>query len=78
MRFLIPPGQHETRIVDAVVLMQVCQEQMSRIRRLAPRFQIATLRSGAMIEQDRVVADRDQIAGARTFQQRRRYTSPQP
>ena len=71
IRALIPPLQHQPRVVEAVVVVQMAEERVRHLDGAPAGLEQPMVRAGTVIEHDHVAADVEQIAGALAGQRRR-------
>src|SRR5262245_9736248 len=71
-RALVPARHQQAYVVEAVIVVQMREEDVGDFHGLHARLQHAVIGAWPEIEEDLPVAGLDQIAGAHAFQRRRR------
>ena len=67
-RALVPAREHQARIVAAMIVMQVREEEVRHPRRLNLELEQPMMSAETMIQEDNVVADLHHVAGAHSPQ----------
>ena len=71
VRALVPALQHQPPVVHAVVVVQMAEEDVRDVDRPMPALEQPMMGAGAVIENDRLAADLDEVAGALPVERRR-------
>ena len=72
---LVPAGHQQPGIIEAMIVMEVAEEDMRDIDRVDASFHHPVICSGTLVEQEGVATDLDHIAGAHAFERRCRGAS---
>ena len=71
IRAHVPALKHEPWVLETVVVMQMAEEHMADVDRTTSTLHEALMRAGAVIQDDHIIADFEEVPGALSRERRR-------